>query len=640
MATPITWQNINGPSLAEASRPLDSAVRAFDFGFSGLRSVLDQRNQIDDQNFQTTIKNNTNKELNRLTGIEDIGAFKAAKTSLGQALDGYGATIDQDRLRQFADQRVSVLQQRQKQALEFDHMMKNEETRPIAAAYKMASVEGNKEGMAAALAQYQKLGGLDLPGLVEYGDARGWLTKERGETETEWKRRAKDQLLQEEAHRDALKTSAQTRAASAQQILASKAQIAAAAEQRGYTALDRLTKNIGDLTEQESGMSDPTLNSKGAMDSAVKYIKSLTDNPKAQESMISAVGEVIKDGQIDGKPVTLSVLQQALTGAKDNGWFWNYNHKDSLRANLKTLTSAPGYVDRIAAQETKRSVLSDQVADLRDQSKRVLTGLVAQAAPGVVAPPEKRKGNPYQPGSVLNASDKMLQDAEAAEQAAKGGKPAAPAGRGAPASSPGAAASAAITAPKSASEMSPAERAQLEQAEAESERESYGRGPQGVPVPGQKPAAAATSARVTSGALMEAAERRRMAALAEVDKQFPGNATFKPEAAAARNLIAQTYMAEKEQANQVALAEDPYAQQIVRNAREFDEGRKKAASARARDVLIRKQEREQERQNDISETQAEINMLESRIANRSGGVRDPRLLEDAKEKLRKLQNKK
>jgi hypothetical protein len=123
---PITWQNINGPSLSEASRPLDSAARAFDMGFGALRQTLDQHNQIDSQNFQTGIKNNTNTVLNKLMGIEDIDAFKAAKQGLGATLDGYGAGIDQDRIRQFADQRVSTLQDRAVKDIGYQHTVLDE----------------------------------------------------------------------------------------------------------------------------------------------------------------------------------------------------------------------------------------------------------------------------------------------------------------------------------------------------------------------------------------------------------------------------------------------------------------------------------------------------------------------------------
>jgi hypothetical protein len=118
---PIRWDNVPGSSLSEASRPLDAAARAFDMGFGAVRGVLDQRSAIQDQNFAAGVKNNTNEVMNRLMGADSVDAFNAAKQGLGATLDGYGASIDQQAIRNFADQRGSVLQDRAIKTIDFNH---------------------------------------------------------------------------------------------------------------------------------------------------------------------------------------------------------------------------------------------------------------------------------------------------------------------------------------------------------------------------------------------------------------------------------------------------------------------------------------------------------------------------------------
>ena len=59
----ITWQNINGPSLAEATRPMEAASRSFTGAFDGLANVLKQREATNAANWDQAKVNNTNALL-------------------------------------------------------------------------------------------------------------------------------------------------------------------------------------------------------------------------------------------------------------------------------------------------------------------------------------------------------------------------------------------------------------------------------------------------------------------------------------------------------------------------------------------------------------------------------------------------
>jgi hypothetical protein len=123
---PIRWDNVPGSSLSEASRPLDAAARAFDMGFGAIHNVLDQRSAIQDSNFQAGRTNATNEVMNRLMSADSVDAFKQAKQNLGATLDSYGAGIDQQAIRNFADQRGNVLQDRAIKDIAYNHAMLDE----------------------------------------------------------------------------------------------------------------------------------------------------------------------------------------------------------------------------------------------------------------------------------------------------------------------------------------------------------------------------------------------------------------------------------------------------------------------------------------------------------------------------------
>ena len=88
MAQPITWQTVTGPSLAEASRPMEAASSSFNDAFSGLDNILKQRQAIETGNWDQTKLNNTNALLGAVQEPKTPEEFAAKAAHLRQMLTG------------------------------------------------------------------------------------------------------------------------------------------------------------------------------------------------------------------------------------------------------------------------------------------------------------------------------------------------------------------------------------------------------------------------------------------------------------------------------------------------------------------------------------------------------------------------
>lgn len=144
----ITWRNIAGPSLAEASRPLESAQRMITGGFDAFNNVLQKQESTDRANWNQQKDNNLNTFMNTLYAAKGPEEFKRMQDSgeLMQMLQGYGAQIDQSAARSAMDTRLGTLQQREKQGIEYGNFMTDERQRPVVQDILSKAALGDKEG--------------------------------------------------------------------------------------------------------------------------------------------------------------------------------------------------------------------------------------------------------------------------------------------------------------------------------------------------------------------------------------------------------------------------------------------------------------------------------------------------------------
>jgi hypothetical protein len=121
MAGPITWRTVNGPSLAEASRPLEAAQRAFDTAFTGLGGALKQWDAGQKDIWKQQDAAATQDVLGQIYRAKTVEEFNALRDSgaLDQATAANGAVIDRAAVNALADGRPDTLQQRDLRGLKY-----------------------------------------------------------------------------------------------------------------------------------------------------------------------------------------------------------------------------------------------------------------------------------------------------------------------------------------------------------------------------------------------------------------------------------------------------------------------------------------------------------------------------------------
>lgn len=223
MAEPITWRNVTGPSLADASRPLQLAQQTLASGFNTFNDQLKSMEATDTANWEQVKKNNTNEFMNRLMEAQSAEQFGNMNSgnALGKMLSGYGAQIDQSAARTALDQRLGTLQDRDVRGITYNNTMLDEKQAPMVREIQLLSLT-NPEAAKARLAENP-----DIRKAFELAtgiDTREWLVKERG-----WKEEM--QPLEVQAKKaDITYKGAQTGLANAQ----TDHQLASAERERAY----------------------------------------------------------------------------------------------------------------------------------------------------------------------------------------------------------------------------------------------------------------------------------------------------------------------------------------------------------------------------------------------------------------------
>lgn len=125
MANPITWQNVNAPSLSDSIRPIEQAQRSIGASFDSLGNLLKQREATDTANWNQTKDNNTQEFLNQLYAVQGADNFKKLQQSgeLDRLISANGAQIDRAAARSALDGRLSTLQGRDVQEITYNNTM-------------------------------------------------------------------------------------------------------------------------------------------------------------------------------------------------------------------------------------------------------------------------------------------------------------------------------------------------------------------------------------------------------------------------------------------------------------------------------------------------------------------------------------
>lgn len=399
MAQPIRWDNVNGAGLSEAGRPLEAAQRSFLGAFDTVGNVLQQRQQLEDQNWQNTRTNNTNAFLDAVAKYrspEELRAAQAQGGALDQLRSGFGNQVDANAIRGAADAQVAKLQQQAQQEVAYNHMMTDERVAPLADKFKQASLNGDKVGMAAAQAEYEKLGGRDLAGLVSYADTRQQQMVQRGrDTQTF------DNQLR--AATDLHNTSVKSLAVADANIAQSNASVRASDSQVKYNQfnMDRTTK-LDDaaiaagraeatkkaLKDAGNIYADGVYNGSQSGDLMQTMVKNkIGDNDEDRSNIIKYLNQIQKDGikitSPDGKQsitvhdLPLSAVEAAVNSASDSWWRvgWNTGAAKDMKANLTEIL-------RTQYQDGNGQLRNKAVDDLAAFNQAIANA--RQNAPGIM----------------------------------------------------------------------------------------------------------------------------------------------------------------------------------------------------------------------------------------------------------------
>lgn len=346
MASPITWQNINGASLAEASRPLELAQRGFNTSFDQLGAVLAQREAIDAQNQIVQRGNNTQDFQDKLFATWKTPEALAAAMQSGEVdklRAGYGTNIDRAATRGAAD---ALLAQRYAQtgaANEYTDKQLDRTQAPIKDQIGSLIATGRTTEAKQLLEANQLRGEASLYGALD----------NRGQEEIMRNRSTQDFANKGIKFQDDLLTSKVQRESAAQSIAASKENIQLSREQRATSKAVRESTQAAaqsaaqaaalrnSLGEQNNLYADGVYSGRNADSLSELMNKSgVGDNNTDRANILKrfAKGEI--EIEIDGKkvnvPIPNTALKAAILSSKDQVFSgWNKGWANDVEDNLK-----------------------------------------------------------------------------------------------------------------------------------------------------------------------------------------------------------------------------------------------------------------------------------------------------------------
>lgn len=424
MANPITWQNVLGPSLSEASRPLDSAQRTFSGMFDNLGALL-KGAEVQAEEGRTILKNdNRNLFLDRLARVRSPEEMAALQQSgeLDRLKASFGKMIDPNAIRGADENRLVALRTNSKQGIEFDNLMKDERSMPHMQAFKTAATRGDKLGMAAAEAAYAQAGGRNLSDLVQYADSRDWLGKERVEKQAGWGR---DQAK----HVDDLATSSVQRTTALGNLAVNQGQLGVSQSQLGIAqsnlglseqrlALERIKAQEGsedrligqqsDILKNLAGTGRTSLTSTAGAEAATAALKGLPED--AQELGRMYLQKAIAGGVPTGEAIATIGSMRASIFSGDSGdaeKYFRQSVERSMKGNIEGKTNT-----FLQDQYTTQLKENKQRVQQLENTYAIATG--GKPAPQVVVKPDGG-GAMIVTNPVKEAEDRPVQQSAASK---------------------------------------------------------------------------------------------------------------------------------------------------------------------------------------------------------------------------------
>ena len=160
MAAPITWQTINGPSLAQAALPMESAARLILGGIDRAGSTLtgynNQQQAIEDRGADAKVQGFLER-LQRVQSPEEVATLRAS----GE-LDALRAGLrpqDLAKVRGAEDARLASLMQQTTAKNTFDDTVAKRAAEPILEQFRLAGLNGDEATQARLMAENPNIRG-------------------------------------------------------------------------------------------------------------------------------------------------------------------------------------------------------------------------------------------------------------------------------------------------------------------------------------------------------------------------------------------------------------------------------------------------------------------------------------------------
>lgn len=379
MAQPITWQNVNGPNLAEALRPLQAAQSSFNGAFAGLGDILKERTAIETANAAQLTKNNTQTYLDQVAKLGATPEQLQAAIQTGQ-LDklraSFGGAIDKAATRGAAETLLADRYKQVQAATEFGNTMLNEKTAPVMDRFKSASINGDKEAMEKARAEYSALGGkhgADLESFAQNASRdnmkwdetqKGWVRDEKKFTADLTHMQNQDKIAQGQLDNSRAQTANQARQINAN-IANQDKELSLRSEEMGFKREDRAEDRVSKVATALGALASRSATSAEGTSAIFKAIADNYKDPATQNNARLAASEIIK---ADPNATTAAVMAGVLSMGETSWrpWDWKSGRRSDALEIAKNQMAAPGTTSQLVNDEVRKAVLLEQLKRARE----------------------------------------------------------------------------------------------------------------------------------------------------------------------------------------------------------------------------------------------------------------------------------
>lgn len=384
---PITWKNIEAPSVADASRALAFAGQSLNTGFENLKSSLGDYQTGQEKIWKQQDADFTQRQLAKLYAAktpEELAALQASG-ELQQIAAPNGARADMAVLNKAMDERPALLQTRAMDTFKFNDAVRTNKDAPLLAQAQAALLKKDFTGVANIASQLSPQGQAVIGKEMDtyqrelvvraQTDKKAQAELDRWTAEAaKWKADTDNQAEQTKIARARLGIDQQNANTQANE---SKLRMQLANE-------GRLQKNL-EYVDTEIGNADALASSNTGYKKVTDWLGTVKD-PRKNELLTNALGRARASGALKG--LTSSQAIAAMQAEIDTGnWFnWSDNTGDTLTTRLKQFADDPATA---TAAINKTAELQKLRTDLVD---RLYPGLAIAPTNTPALPPALRPG--------------------------------------------------------------------------------------------------------------------------------------------------------------------------------------------------------------------------------------------------------